>query len=156
MIKNTQKGFTLFIAVLVGSLMLAIGFSIFNLTFKELLLSASARDSQIAFYAADTGLECALYYDQKEDIFSIAAGVNSVSITCAGQPSLIVPRGRTLDGDTYTWNWVLDNGKLCTVIEVSKDTDVQRTVIRSFGYSTCSSTDPRRTERGLRVTYSGL
>tara|TARA_B100000745_G_scaffold168274_1_gene110070 strand:- start:5142 stop:5600 length:459 start_codon:yes stop_codon:yes gene_type:complete len=152
MMKNTQKGFTLFIAVLVGSLMLAIGFSIFNLTFKELLLSASARDSQIAFYAADTGLECALYYDQAEDSF-ITTGPGGLNVNCAGQN---VPVNRTAGSGVYSWEWWLDTGGLCTKIEVNKYTSTQRTVIRSLGYNTCTDTDPRRTERGLRVIYSGL
>lgn len=154
MMKNTQKGFTLFIAVLVGSLMLAIGFSIFNLTFKELLLSASARDSQIAFYAADTGLECALYYDQDQASFETTGPGGSISITCAGQT---VSTTRTLGSGVYAWEWWLDTPSgLCTKVEVNKYTSSNRTVIRSFGYNTCTGTDPRRTERGLRVIYSGL
>lgn len=64
-ISERQRGFTLFYAVLVASLMLAIGLAIFNITFKEFVLSSGARDSAGAFYAADTGLECALYWDLK-------------------------------------------------------------------------------------------
>lgn len=150
--KNTQQGFTLFIAVLVGSLMLAIGFSIFNLTFKELLLSASARDSQIAFYAADTGLECALYYDQSQDSFKTTGPAN-VSVTCADQTRTMTRRAGS---GVFTWSLDLNGGGLCASVEVNKYTSPARTVIRSFGYNTCSGTDPRRTERGLRVIYNGL
>lgn len=153
MITNTQKGFTLFIAVLIGSLMLAIGFSIFNLSFKELLLSASSRDSQIAFYAADTGLECALYYDQQLESFITTGSGGGVSIRCAGVNATSI---RTFGSGTYSWEWWLERGNLCTRIEVTKNTNTQQTVIRSFGYNTCTDTDPRRTERGLRVIYSGL
>lgn len=151
---NTKQGFTLFIAVLLGSLMLAIGFSIFNLAFKELLLSSSARDSQIAFYAADTGLECALYYDQKQEAFpTTGPQPQSASITCAGQ-STAAARQSVSGG--YRWAWVLDTGTLCTTIEVYKETDTGRTQIRALGYNTCDATDERRTERGLRVIYRGL
>lgn len=153
MIKNTTQGFTLFISILVGSLMLSIGFSIFNLTFKELLLSASARDSQIAFYAADTGLECALYYDQKENVFTIT-GPGGVSITCGGQT---VSVSKVIRPGVHTWEWWIDSSSgICTKIEVNKYTNLEQTVIRSFGYNTCTSDDPRRTERGLRVIYNGL
>ncbi|HXK40184.1 MAG TPA: LamG domain-containing protein [Candidatus Paceibacterota bacterium] len=58
-----RRGFTLFYAVLTASLLLAIGIAIFNITYKELILSSGARESSNAFYAADTGLECALYWD---------------------------------------------------------------------------------------------
>jgi Tfp pilus assembly protein PilX len=68
-----QRGFTLFYAVLVSSLLLAIGVAIFNITFKELILSSGARESVNAFYAADTGLECALYWDLRHTALSAPA-----------------------------------------------------------------------------------
>ena len=154
MMQNTQKGFTLFIAVLIGSLMLAIGFSIFNLSFKELLLSASSRDSQIAFYAADTGLECALYHDQKLRDFQITGSGSTASITCAGQT---VSATRLSGSGVFSWGWALETSSgLCAKVEVNKYTSPERTVIRSLGYNTCADTDPRKTERGLRVIYNGI
>ncbi len=60
-----ERGFTLFYAVLVASLLLALGLAIFNITYKELILSSGARESAVAFYAADAGLECALFWDRK-------------------------------------------------------------------------------------------
>ncbi len=62
-VKSKKKGVTLLLAVLVSSLLLSIGLAIFNITIKELLISGSGRESQFAFYAADTGAECALYWD---------------------------------------------------------------------------------------------
>jgi len=62
---EAARGFTLFYAVLVSSLLLALGLAIFNITYKELILSAGARESAVAFYAADAGLECALFWDRK-------------------------------------------------------------------------------------------
>ncbi len=58
-----RRGFTLFYSVLVSSLLLAIGMAIFNITFKELVLSSGSRESTNAFYAADSGIECAFYWD---------------------------------------------------------------------------------------------
>ena len=55
-----NKGFTLFFALLVSSLALAIGVSIYDITVRELNLSEAATQSQYAVYAADTGAECAL------------------------------------------------------------------------------------------------
>ena len=150
---STTQGFTLFIAILIGNLMLAIGFSIFNIAFKELLLSSSARDSQVAFYAADTGLECALYYDQVEEVFVTTPTGGSVAIRCAGQVQNVT---RTFGGGAYLWEWWLTSGSLCTNVQVQKFTGTQRTVIRALGYNTCATNDPRRTERGLRVFYRGL
>lgn len=64
-----NRGYTLLFAVLVSSLVLAIGLSILTLARKEFLLATSARDSSIAFYAADSALECALNADQNRSAF---------------------------------------------------------------------------------------
>ncbi|MEK7106175.1 MAG: hypothetical protein AAB895_02345, partial [Patescibacteria group bacterium] len=62
-LSKTKKsgGYTLLFAVLVTSLVLSIGISILNISKKEFLLATSAKDSSIAFYAADSGVECAAY-----------------------------------------------------------------------------------------------
>ena len=60
-----KNGFTVFFAVLVSSLALAVGLAIYDLLQRELALSQVATQSQYAIYAADTGAECALYWDQK-------------------------------------------------------------------------------------------
>ena len=60
-----MKGFTIFFAMLVGALALSIGLAIYDLTVRELDLSATATQSQYAIYAADSGAECALYWDNK-------------------------------------------------------------------------------------------
>lgn len=56
-------GFTLFYAMLISSLLLSVGLAIFNITYKEFILTAGVRESEGAFYAADSALECALYWD---------------------------------------------------------------------------------------------
>jgi hypothetical protein len=59
----SNRGFTAFFAVLVSSLTLAVGISIFDLLSRELELSQTAAQSQFAIFAADTAAECALYWD---------------------------------------------------------------------------------------------
>src|SRR6185369_1656268 len=68
------KGFTLFFAILVGALALAIGLAIFDLALRELQLSNVATQSQYAIYAADTGAECAIYWDAKCTLGVCAGG----------------------------------------------------------------------------------
>ncbi len=60
---NKKKGFALLMAIMIGSLFLAIGATIYRIALVEIILSSTGRDSQFAFYAADTGLECALYWN---------------------------------------------------------------------------------------------
>lgn len=63
--KPNNSGFTIFFAVLVASLALSVGLVIYDLLIRELALSQMATQSQYAIYAADTGAECALYWDLK-------------------------------------------------------------------------------------------
>ena len=63
--ESRSSGFTLFVAMVVSSLLLAVGFSIGNIILKQLLLAGSGKDSQIAFYAADSGSECVQFWDVK-------------------------------------------------------------------------------------------
>lgn len=69
-IGKEQKGFAVLFAVLTSSLLVTIGVSIYGISIKELTMSTSAKDSQIAFYAADSARECAFYWDTKGAIKS--------------------------------------------------------------------------------------
>ena len=60
-----KRGFTIFFAVLVATLALSVGLVIYDLFLRSLSLSQLATQSQYAIYAADTGAECALYWDLK-------------------------------------------------------------------------------------------
>ncbi len=51
--------------MLTASLALSIGLAIYDLTAREIELSGAGTQSQYALYAADTGAECALYWDYK-------------------------------------------------------------------------------------------
>lgn len=61
--EKKNKGFTLLFAVLVSVLVLAVGASVITIALKQTILSSTGRESQYAFYAANTGLECALFWD---------------------------------------------------------------------------------------------
>jgi hypothetical protein len=76
-----KNGFTIFFAMLVGSLALAVGAAIYDLTVRELDLSQSATQSQYAIYAADTGAECGLYWDNKASSLNGSPSVFGTSTT---------------------------------------------------------------------------
>jgi hypothetical protein len=90
-----NKGFALLFSVLLASLLLTIGLSIFSIALKELAISSASVRSIHAFYAADSGRECALYWDIKRgeipNLFdnnkttgNITCGSNSIHITVSG------------------------------------------------------------------------
>jgi hypothetical protein len=60
---HKQKGFTLLFAILVSTLVISIGATIISIAIRQTILSSTSRESQFAFYAANTGLECAFYFD---------------------------------------------------------------------------------------------
>jgi len=163
---RTQKGFAMLFAVLASSIVLAIGLSIFNLTIKELTLSSSGRESQIAFYAADTGAECALYWNFKSSVsifqppsLIASSTPDPVAQVCIGKD--IAPTVGTVVGSTTTYIFTLPMAEStggCASVTVKKiDTvsGIVNTVIDSRGYNTndCDSTDEDKVERGIKVTF---
>ncbi len=156
---HDARGFTLLYAVLMSSLLLTIGLGIFNITIKELLLSSAGRESQFAFYAADTGAECALYWDFKFDSFGTTS---DSAITCNG-----VLMGGTDPGTPYSNTccggagpnvasiFTLDFAPepYCVTVYVTKLEGPDRTTIESRGYNTCDPGNPRRVERTILVTH---
>lgn len=77
-----KKGITVLIASLVASILLSIGLSIFYTTVKDLFFAATARESEIAFYAADAAAECAQYWDFKGGVFATSS--ESIQVTSGG------------------------------------------------------------------------
>lgn len=60
---GARAGFVLLYAVMTSTIILAVGVSIISIALKQLSISTLGRESQYAFYAANTGAECALYWD---------------------------------------------------------------------------------------------
>lgn len=151
-----KRGFTLLISVLVGSILIALGSAIFNLVSKEIILSSSGRESQFAFFAADTGIECALYWDIKHNAFVSESPLTDVA--CGGAPATLT-RTAGHNGSsptlTTTFTFSLNSGAAnpCAAVTVLKTTVPTSTVIASQGYNTCITTNPLRLERAIRVQY---
>jgi hypothetical protein len=98
-IYTTKRGFTIFFAVLVSSLALAVGLSIYDLLLRETALSQTSRESQYAIFAADAGAECALYWDNKAPLLNGATSVFGTSSSATwGTPT--IPCGLKADGVT--------------------------------------------------------
>ncbi len=172
-----QKGFTLFVAVITASIVLAIGISILSIMLKELTLSSTVRDSRIAFYAADAGLECAQYWDQSSNGQKFLPTSPSQTIACMGNTVEQWGGGgvESVGGNAYgtSENFQIEWGSptICARVTVTKyysaggsvaipgDSSCPQgtvcTVIQSRGYNrSCSNlSDPRAVERALRSRY---
>ncbi len=172
---KNKNGMTLFIAVVIMSILLFISFAVINIAVKGSLFASSGRNSQFAFYAADSGVECAIYWDSKPVTGSaFATSTNGSPISCAGYDN--ISTGQAISGSstaitlignggsanpTSVFGFALDKGANpvdgCAIVTVKKYYDgsplVLKTYIKSRGYNTCDIGNPRRVERGVEVTY---
>ncbi len=159
-----KKGYTLLFAVLVSSLVLAIGISILNISKKEFLLATSARDSSAAFYAADGGVECAAYGDQTYGSFSTST-TPTAALSCGEAQT--TPVLDDINAATTTFTFSVKFGKeaaSCADITVQKGyaNGSEVTIIDARGYNLgwneqtsgpCNVQSPKKVERGLRLSY---
>ena len=82
-------GYTLLFAMIVASVVLAIGVSLLTISRKEFILSSSATESSAAFYAADSGINCAEYWNVGTEFGTSTANVQNPSpVKCAEVPGL--------------------------------------------------------------------
>ena len=170
-----NTGFVLPFSVLVSGILLSIGLGIFSITMKELAISSSGRESQFAFYAADTGGECALYWDIRHTGFTDSVFATSTDssvpvnpVNCNRQDMTIDASGwdptegweilnSSVDGATTQFDMLFSNGS-CATVYVFKGSNTLEgipgsTQIDSHGFNTCNVNNPRRVERGLRIKY---
>ena len=143
-IKKFNKGFTLLLALIVANVVLIIGLGVYGIIIKEIQLSGLGRESQIAFYAADSGTECVLYWDIKKKAVSSTTPI-TIERACAGNDI-------TVGGPSSFFNLKFDNGA-CTKVNVDK-TEYPATKVDSYGYNfDCDISASRKVERGVRIAY---
>lgn len=148
----SSPGFTILLAALIASLVLALGISVFTIAQKQLILSSIGRNSQYAFYAADTAAECALYWDVRESVFDPAAPVTPIE--CDADATVDI----TNDGGSYpvTYEFEFEPNGYCAQVTVIKNTVHPRTVIHADGFSVaCAEVQEssRVLQRSVEMTY---
>lgn len=149
-----NKGLTLFVAIVVMGTLLLISTGIVDLALKQAVVSGSGRDSQYAFYAADTGMECALFWDIKNPSASGSAFSTSTGST------IFCNR----DANNPSNQWVVGGSSVsvinaitflpepfCAIVTVTKTGSI--TEVESRGYNSCNPSNPRRVERAVRAVY---
>jgi hypothetical protein len=178
-----DKGISLFVAVIVTMVASIMSLAISRITVKEVTLTQANRDSQIAFYASNSGIECALYGDLRD---SVLEPPDPSSVVCGGSGGPMVTFSQasnpeeipicvaedeletllecweiTFDGDIFLEE--TEEGP-CFGLEGAKakfekpdegggTTEFFKTAVESRGYNTCDVGNSRRVERALRVIY---
>lgn len=174
-LNKKEKGVAVLFAVLVAVLLVSIGATIVSIALRQTILSSTGRESQVAFYAANTVMDCALFWDlnppapasgdpaDQEYVFPVD-GLSqipiSVPVTCSGDDF-------TADWDTsvtdetefeITITSSLTGKQYCGKAKVVKNYSAgdTTTLIQATGYNlNCSDlTSPRAVERGLELYYA--
>ncbi|MFA7216406.1 MAG: pilus assembly PilX N-terminal domain-containing protein [Candidatus Paceibacterota bacterium] len=165
--KYRNEGFTLLISIITTSILLLVSFVVINISLKQLIITYTGQASQQAFYAADSGIECAFFWDVKNPenpgvsaFATTSPGIircNSQTILTSSQtvPTNPSQSSRIGGGGSSQPNSIFyltfSNGS-CVIVTVIKDPSGQ-TTIKSRGYNTCDLSASRRFERGTELIY---
>lgn len=173
---NNQKGISLIISLFTITFLLAISFSISGIILRQFRIINTSINSEAAFYAADSALECALYWDIATEgdtmnsegtayVFGTSTA-NQTRIKCGPNSSNPLGLAKLADDTTgvATTTFYLDYSTAtypaCAFVQVVKAPD--RTVIQTRGYnasvtgSACDLTDAvarRIVERGMQYAH---
>ena|SRR3989344_578193 len=140
-----KQGITLLLAIFIGSLALTLGIGVFTLVYGELGFSGTSKDSLVAFFSADSGIECALYWDIRQNAFATSTTSN---ITCDNDTA-------TVGGSSGFSSFVITfSDGSCTTVTVAKGAQTTITSLgQNLGDSSCRSVSNRVVQRGLEVSY---
>lgn len=128
---NNKKGFALLYSIMISSILLAITIGVTTISYKEIKFGTEAKEANEAFFAADVGAECALYYDRSDvDAFNIDNPPPAL-LSCGGRNANVAENPDNL------WKFTLsqlNSGKGCAVVTVDKQ-DSSKTTIIAKGYN---------------------
>ena len=150
-----QKGFTLFVALLVASAVILGSYAVSNALFFQLKQSSTNRESLKAQIVADNGVECAMYYDKQlafspldyPDPESLREPTNSIQCAYGADITGIL----NSDFNEFKVEYGNDSESPCAVVTVEKNDG--ETIIKSRGYNKCDPEAFRRVERAIIVNY---
>jgi len=154
-----NRGFVLLFAVVISSIVLAITLGVLNIALKELNFTTSAKDTNDAFFAADTGVECALYWDNGLNTAQQFPSSPS-TMACAGIPIDVMSDG--VGGGLFYVLGLGGSENSCATVTITKyplATPVPYTSIVSKGYNIAYTSGgictpiQKSVERQLEVTY---
>lgn len=150
---KTQKGYSILFTVVLVSIISLIGIGLSNTTYKQLLISSGAKDSQEAFFQSDMATECALY----SDVGTLGAVLSGFSFSCGikedGNPYNLQI---TKNGNNYNLSATgVSVNDPCFEINIEKTLTAtsEDTDIFASGYNVCNKNGARTVERTIEVNY---
>ncbi|MFT5832135.1 MAG: hypothetical protein ACI9SY_000518 [Candidatus Paceibacteria bacterium] len=130
--QKQQSGFALLVSLIVVGAVLSIGVVILDLSIKQVRLAATTKDSEIAFHAANAGMECARFWRRDQNT-EMTAGIQTDLIRCfsataedvnasgdvsGGQVSDNGTAAFSGNGDAYVYDYEFtwNDGQSCSTI----------------------------------------
>lgn len=162
-LKGHNKAFALLFSIVVISVIITTTLAVSALVRRGLDMAAIGERSMRAFFAASSGLECALFWDiRQRRTEEPNAGASPFrrgtqnsflthpQMTCFGQ-NVTVHTHATLQNTRW---FEINHQGVCTRVEVQLlGTDLMRTEARSSGFSGTCPPGPGVIERGLDAEY---
>lgn len=140
-INRKSQGFALLLTLLVVTVVVSVTLAVVELSIKQINLSVTAKDSEIAFYASNAGMECARYANRLASS-TIENGTNAFSAPCFNDDVDFTRRAHGLsvsgDGDVYRYqsevSWPTSDrcSQIDMVVMVVPATDSGNTTISNF------------------------
>lgn len=167
-LENKQRGFTLLVAAIFMSVMLTFGIALSSIGYKQQVLASLAIESQYAFYAANSALECALHADRQQGLFTSDTPPSQAPLMrCDGAdasylsafPDGMVSVSEAQDRWVMEERFSLDLGKHCADVVIYKSPPGgEQTYIFSQGYNVpCATVESpggaRFVSRGISTHY---
>jgi hypothetical protein len=164
--KKFNSGIALLFSIMLSMIFLTVAVGVLNIAVKELNFSTSGKNTNDAFFAADSGVECALFNDKSSSTFFVNPDVEGylsdlASFTCFGEKIDLKQKYPNFD---FTVIGLGSNNISCAKVNVLKTfdeiTDIISTKITSKGYNIdgdskekCGAYNSNSIERVLEVTY---
>ena len=106
-----QGGFALLMTLIVVTVVISIGLSVLDLSIKQIRLSTNARDSEIAFHAANAGMECARFV--RRNLSSAMENGDPISPVCftgGPSPNNVTQISSDSNGDVFRYDYAFSWG----------------------------------------------
>jgi hypothetical protein len=150
-----RRGFTLLIAIILSTVTLTVGLALLDIAYKHIVLATTAKASEVAFYNADSALECALYYDQQQNFFDYSSGLPAPGTGILCNSLQVTNYNRDVSSSIVhitSFTVPCAGGGVSATSTIYKYQTGASTLYAN-GFNTCNSNDPGRIERGLKAQY---
>lgn len=141
-----EKGFSMYIVLIFTAVIFLIISSVSFLSFRNLSTTEVETESQKAFYAAESGMECAmLIYKEKADL---GFWLESTDVHCGSESVFIWGGFESFSGfplpfTVYFGDEDEGDSRSCAYVEIKEEGDYVE--FTSQGYNNCESRDVQRT-----------